>query len=134
MENYNVIGKSTEELQVKAKELGISGFMELGYKDLQKAITGHYSAKDKESQQIPPEDNKADSENQTENTETDTSVEAPVLFYTDSNSTKWVFKKDTPDAFRFNGLVRTKQEWLQDEDAMEMLVYGRSTYVQKLKK
>ena len=55
-------------------------------------------------------------------------------FFEDENGIKWGFNFKTPPKFRFNGVVKTKQEWLEDHDAMELLVYGKSAYVIQLKK
>lgn len=57
-----------------------------------------------------------------------------VRFFTDENGNKWGFTRKTPKSFRFNGVVKKQAQWLKDEDAMEMLVYGNSTYVKQIKK
>jgi len=47
---------------------------------------------------------------------------------------EYVFKKTAPERFNFLKQNRTQQEWLQDEDAMELLVTGNSHFVKPLKK
>jgi hypothetical protein len=53
--------------------------------------------------------------------------------YTDPENRKWGFTKRTPKKFRFNGVIKTQADWIKDDEAMEMLVYGNSTYVQQIK-
>ena len=60
-------------------------------------------------------------------------LEGSNTFFTDSSGRKWAFRKSTPKAFRFNGLVKTQEEWLEDEDSMKMLVFGNSSYMEKIK-
>ena len=66
------------------------------------------------------------------------SIKRPIgkkrLFFEDENGKKWGFNSKVPPKFRFNGLVKTKEKWLEDKDAMEMLVYGKSMYVKQIKK
>lgn len=62
----------------------------------------------------------------------DTSKEA-LTYFEDENGNKFGFTKRTPDKFRFNGVIKTQAQWLQDEDAMEMLIYGNSMYINQLK-
>lgn len=53
-------------------------------------------------------------------------------YFEDENGQKYGFTKRTPEKFRFNGVIKTQAEWLQDEDAMEMLIYGNSMYIKQL--
>jgi N-acetylmuramoyl-L-alanine amidase CwlA len=56
---------------------------------------------------------------------------APTYFE-DENGQKYGFTKRTPKKFRFNGAIKSQAEWLKDVDAMEMLVYGNSMYIERL--
>lgn len=67
-----------------------------------------------------------------ENAGDDTSKEA-LTYFEDENGNKFGFTKRTPEKFRFNGVIKTQAQWLQDEDAMEMLIYGNSMYINQLK-
>lgn len=44
------------------------------------------------------------------------------------------FKKTTPERFNFLGKNRSQAEWLEDKDAMELLIGGNSSYIKLLKK
>ena len=50
------------------------------------------------------------------------------------NGSFYGFKKTAPARFNFLGTNRTQEEWLQDKDAMELLVLGNSSFVKPLKK
>ena len=52
----------------------------------------------------------------------------------DYDGEKYVFGKDAPKRFNFFGKNKTQEEWLQDKEAMEALISGRSQYVKRLKK
>lgn len=54
-------------------------------------------------------------------------------FFEDERGTKYVFRSNAPKSFRYNGEVKTQEEWLQDEDAMEQLSLGKSIFIQKIK-
>lgn len=107
MKDFNVIGKSLEELRAKAVELKIENAASLEYKELQTAIKNVFKS-------LTPK--------------TSTS-----LVYTDKNGSKFGFTKTTPKSFRFNGRLRTKKEWIKDRDVMEALISGRSNFVKPLK-
>ncbi|CAL2105494.1 hypothetical protein T190115A13A_160027 [Tenacibaculum sp. 190524A02b] len=53
--------------------------------------------------------------------------------FEDDKGYKYGFSDRTPTSFRFNGIVKTQEEWLKDQDAMEMLVFGNCTYIKKIK-
>lgn len=50
------------------------------------------------------------------------------------NRTEYVFADDAPGAFRYLGQRRTQKEWLEDSDALELMVAGRLSFVKPLKK
>lgn len=65
----------------------------------------------------------------------------PLVEKTDSvpgvieiNGRLYGFKKTAPARFNFAGTNRTQEEWLQDKDAMELLVLGNSSFVKPVKK
>lgn len=68
----------------------------------------------------------------TEALNTEKALDGPVTFYEDDSGRKYCFSEFTPDKFRFNDQVKTKEEWLKDKDAMEQLVFGNCTYVQQI--
>jgi hypothetical protein len=45
------------------------------------------------------------------------------------NGSMYTFKKTTPERFNFLGTNKTQDEWLQDKDAMELLVLCNSSFV-----
>lgn len=50
------------------------------------------------------------------------------------NGTFYAFRKTAPARFNFAGANKTQEEWLQDKDAMELLVLGNSSFVKPIKK
>lgn len=50
------------------------------------------------------------------------------------NGRSYSFKKTAPARFNFLGKNRSQAEWLEDKDAMELLIGGNSSYVKLLKK
>lgn len=46
--------------------------------------------------------------------------------------TLYVFNESTPDRFNFLNKNRTKEEWMDDEVAMELLIEGNSSYIKLL--
>jgi ethanolamine utilization microcompartment shell protein EutL len=50
------------------------------------------------------------------------------------NRTEYVFADDAPGAFRYLGQRRTQKEWLEDSDALELMVAGRLSFVKPIKK
>lgn len=50
------------------------------------------------------------------------------------NGSVYAFKKTAPARFNFLGTNRTQEEWLQDKDAMELLILGNSSFVKPIKK
>ncbi|WP_271730001.1 hypothetical protein [Aquimarina algiphila] len=53
-------------------------------------------------------------------------------YYEDDQGRKYVFSSFAPEKFRFNNQIKTKEEWLQDSEAMEQLVFGNSAYVEQI--
>ncbi|NRT11519.1 hypothetical protein [Flavobacterium sp. 14A] len=52
----------------------------------------------------------------------------------DFNGSTYGFKKTAPARFNFLGVNRSQEEWIQDKDAMELLISGNSSFVKLLKK
>ena len=77
-------------------------------------------------------DDEKDNSKEPQRTASETLNSNPSYFFEDENGVKWGFTKRTPDKFRFNGVIKSQAEWLQDEDAMEMLIYGNSMYINQL--
>ena len=50
------------------------------------------------------------------------------------NGRSYSFKKTAPERFNFLGQNRSQAEWLNDADAMELLIGGNSSYIKLLKK
>lgn len=50
------------------------------------------------------------------------------------NGSFYGFKKSAPERFNFLGVNRTQEEWMKDEDAMELLISGNSSFVKPIKK
>jgi hypothetical protein len=50
------------------------------------------------------------------------------------NGREYQFSEKAPGEFRFAGVVKTQSEWIEDEDAMEIMVSGNLSYVKPLKK
>lgn len=50
------------------------------------------------------------------------------------NGSVYAFRKTAPARFNFLGVNKSQEEWLQDPDAMELLIAGNSSYVKSLKK
>jgi len=44
------------------------------------------------------------------------------------------FVTTAPASFRFMGFVKTQEEWIADDDAMELMVSGNLSYVKPIKK
>lgn len=49
--------------------------------------------------------------------------------YKASNGKEYVFADDAPAAFRYLGQHRTQEDWITDEDALELMVAGRLTFL-----
>lgn len=127
------------ELLVEAEKLSIENAESLSYNDLKKAVSKAKKALDTANTQDNTGDN-PDANQGEENTQDntgdasgDTKGDETPLFFEDENGNKFGFTKRTPEKFRFNGVIKTQAEWLQDEDAMEMLIYGNSMYINQLK-
>lgn len=50
------------------------------------------------------------------------------------NRTEYVFADDAPGVFRYLGQRRTQKEWLEDSDALELMVAGKLSFVKPIKK
>ncbi len=46
-----------------------------------------------------------------------------------SKGKEYIFHKDAPAAFRYLGQFRTQEEWMSDEDAMELMVAGKLSFL-----
>lgn len=57
--------------------------------------------------------------------------EAPIDSYQDSSGRIYGFTENAPAKFRFNNLVKTQEEWLTDQDAMEQLALGNCSFVEQ---
>ncbi|MBC7847247.1 MAG: hypothetical protein H7Y10_12220 [Flavobacterium sp.] len=42
---------------------------------------------------------------------------------------EYIFHEDSPAAFRYLGQFRTQEEWMSDEDAMELMVAGNLSFL-----
>jgi hypothetical protein len=100
----------------------------------QENITPDIAPGDENSQEISEETQEIETTNpkESQKTPSETLNSNPSGFFEDENGGKWGFTKRTPEKFRFNGVIKNKAEWLQDEDAMEMLIYGNSMYINQL--
>lgn len=122
-----------EQLKVIASDLDISNFEDLSYNDLQKAVSEAKKAKEQtaNSNETKPKENP-----DTTSLEPDPLMAASATInkidYTDENGMVYKFTDGTPNTFRFNGLVKTKEEWLQDEEVMEQLALGNCSYVEQI--
>lgn len=54
--------------------------------------------------------------------------------YKSKSGKEYRFKEKAPAAFRFLGKLQTQEDWIADEEAMELMVLGNLTYVEQLKK
>jgi len=54
-----------------------------------------------------------------------------TIFY---NGREYGFAASAPDRFNFLGQNRSLAEWLADEDAMELLIAGKNSFVTQIKK
>lgn len=50
-----------------------------------------------------------------------------------ANKKEYQFTKSAPAAFRFAGVVKTQAEWIEDKDAMEIMVSGNLSYLKPVK-
>ena len=126
-----------EELLVAAKDLDIQNAESLAYNELQKAVSQAKKA---------IEDNTNTSETDpepTENPDTTSSNPDPPFVtpkvntepktnYTDEVGRVYTFTDRAPSSFRFNGLIKSKEDWLQDQEAMEQLAMGNCSYVEQI--
>jgi len=46
------------------------------------------------------------------------------LIYKHTDGRQFVWDERTPEKFRFNNVIKTKEEWMEDEEAMEMMIEG----------
>lgn len=71
--------------------------------------------------------------NQEEEEEQEPPVASEPREYFEYNGSKYRFKKSAPERFNFLLQNKTKEEWLQDDDAMELLISGDSHLIIKIK-
>ncbi len=148
-----------EELLVVAKELGIENADSLAYNELKKAVSKVKKTQEIENSDTQEIENNPDvktdvniendniGHNTSQNTETISpsfvvthsgSNSSPPFtveikkYYEDDQARKYVFSSFAPEKFRFNNQIKTKEEWLQDSEAMEQLVFGNSAYVEQI--
>jgi hypothetical protein len=127
----------------RAEKLGIKDAEKLSWNDLRSAVSEAEKALEaagSDSNNPPGDGNSSgtpsagtqtgdSNDNGGENTETKPEDKP---FFEDENGQKYGFTKRTPEKFRFNGVIKSQAEWLKDADAMEMLVYGNSMYIERL--
>lgn len=53
---------------------------------------------------------------------------------TRKNGIEYGFHPTAPASFRFMGCVKTQEEWIADEDAMDLMISGNLSYVKPIKK
>ena len=46
------------------------------------------------------------------------------LIYKHTDGREFVWDERTPDQFRFNNIIKTKEAWMEDEEAMELMIEG----------
>lgn len=49
--------------------------------------------------------------------------------FTAQNGKEYQFSKDAPAAFRYAGALKTQKEWIEDADAMQLMVSGNLSYL-----
>jgi hypothetical protein len=54
--------------------------------------------------------------------------------YKAKNGILYGFSATAPGSFRFMSIVKTQEEWIADDDAMDLMVSGNLSYVKPLKK
>ena len=50
------------------------------------------------------------------------------------NSIEYGFYEKAPESFKFMGVIKTQEEWIEDVEAMNLMVSGNLSYVKPLKK
>lgn len=80
---------------------------------------------DEEEEEEGPEPEDEDGEDPEQSSEPRTEFEY--------KGSRYRFKKSAPERFNFLKENKTQQEWLQDDDAMELLIEGRNHLIIKIK-
>lgn len=132
---------ASEEEKEKVLEERIEAFDALS--DFMNSLDSEGAAPEEEEEEDPGDDNGTlDSESEEEEEEEDEDpeteeeeeeeeeVKTPGVF--NYGGTLYVFDQSTPDRFNFLNKNRTKEEWMDDEVAMELLIEGNSSYIKLL--